>query len=235
VIVVTIGIPRSASTWMYNLVLTLMKWKAGSVEGHYVDMPNSLAALTSDSNDCSIVVKTHVGTHDFWQTIPSDAHFIITTRDIRDGIASSRQMFKSVSFDQAIEYSRAAANFSMQAADQQNALVFKYEDKFFDKLSTVTTVAERLDIPVTVPEAKEILDQLSRESVLKKIRKLQRDGIIGDDSDEGSYDPITHWHPGHIKDGRTGKYLDILSDIEISSLSKYFQDYFQKFYRNNVI
>ncbi len=231
-VVFTIGIPRSASTWMYNLVLALLERQTSSVDGHYVDVPNSLAALISDRNEREIAIKTHVGTHDFWETVPTDAHFIITTRDVRDGIASSRHMFQSVSFQRAIQYSRAAADFSMRAANQQNALVFRYEDKFFEQLSTVIAVAEQLGVPVRTSDAEDILDQLSRENVLKRIKKLQMDGVIGDDADSASHDPRTHWHPGHLKDGRVGKYIDILSQDEIDLVTESFKDYSYHFYGN---
>lgn len=229
-IVVTIGIPRSASTWMYNLVLALMERQGGPVDGYYVDVPNIFSELTSNSNERSIVVKTHVGTHDFWEAVPSDAYFIITTRDIRDAIASSRQMFKSVSFQRALDYSRAAADFSMRAANQNNALVFRYEESFFGKPSTVMRVAKRLGLPITTSDAEDILDQFSRANVLNNIKKLQADGVIGDDTDESSHDPRTHWHPGHLKDGKVGKYSDILSELEIDSITKIFNDYSCRFY-----
>jgi len=231
VIVATIGIPRSGTTWMYNLVLTLAgHHRATLVDGYFIDVGDRLETLMANSDERTLVVKTHVGSPDFWQTMPSDAHFFITTRDVRDGIASSRVMFPFVQFEQAIAYSRVAADFSFQAAEHGNALVFRYEDKFFEKLSTVTAVANQLGIPLSSEHAQTILDQLSRKKIIETIRKLQEDGIIGGDDDAASHDPLTQWHPGHVKDGRIGKYRDILSEEESALINESFEDYMRHFY-----
>lgn len=229
-IVATLGIPRSATTWMYNLVLAIVGTKLDSVRGYFIDVEDTLETFVAKSDGNTIVVKTHVGSHDFWQSLPDDAHLFITTRDVRDGIASSRHMFPFVQFEQAVEYSRTSANFSIQAAKHRNALVFRYEDKFFEKLSTVKGVADQLGIPLSASDAERILKQLSREKVIEKIKKLQDDGVIGDDNDAASHDRHTQWHPGHVKDGLIGKYRDILSPQESALIDAEFVEYVEQFY-----
>jgi len=55
---------------------------------------------------------------------------------------------------------------------------------------------------------------LTRDEVRQKIGKLKKTGKFGKNPDANSFDLETQWHPGHVGDGKIGKFAGVLSSAQ---------------------
>jgi hypothetical protein len=156
------------------------------------------------------VVKTHIPSAAllFLARFLGGASFL-TVREPRDAIASLMQRFHHT-FDNALA-EVAAGSVRMVALAEDRPFLLRYEDRFFDDPHTVHRVARRLGLKLTDARLAAIHTSLTRDKVHEKIRALTRKGTFGKRPDPDCFDHATHWHPGHVGDGRIGKFVTVLS------------------------
>ena len=213
------GLKSSGSTWLYNVVIRVLKEssrgrgtsKAPSkgVMAFYAD---GLGAFPADSERARyLVVKCHEPSAALlYLTRLTRGRLLVTVREPRDAIVSLIQRFRN-SFDAALkDVTREAASI-VELSRTHETLTLRYEDRFYDRSETIGAIAAHLGVRLSAAARQRIHRSLTRDAVRKRIAALQDRGMFGADPDE--FDPRTHWHPGHVGDGRIGKF-SVLSPVQ---------------------
>jgi hypothetical protein len=157
-----------------------------------------------------LVVKTHTADALLrWLWRIAGGPLLITVREPRDAVASLMSRF-GFPFDVALKNVGAAAACMVDLAALGASLVLRYEDRFFDREKTMVSLARCLGVKVSTPVARRIFGSLTRAAVAEKIDELTRQGVSGPDATSERFDPKTHWHPGHLGSGETGRYRQVL-------------------------
>src|SRR5262249_30835146 len=108
--------------------------------------------------------------------------------------------------------------------------VYRYEDGFFDRFETVSEIADVLGVKVSKAAQLRIFHTLTRDEVRKTIGNLKKKGKFGKKPDANSFDPKTHWHPGHVGDGKIGKFETVLSPAQQKKVLAATRDYTKYFF-----
>lgn len=207
-LVLCAGLKSSASTWLFNAVIGLLRAEGRRVAAFYADDIGDFPAGAERAD--TIVVKTHIPS----QALQFAAHLMgavvfVTVREPRDAIASLMLRFHH-SFDNCLREVKAGAA-AMVELSRSKPLTLRYERRFYDREPTMRLIATRLGVAVNDDTLRTIAASLTRDAVKAKIARLQRAGTFGARSDPDRFDPKTHWHPGHVGDGASGKYAAALS------------------------
>ncbi len=227
--VVCAGLFSSASTWLFNVVAKVLS-------GFQLDPKFSVLQFYADSVDdfpdaqnVCLVAKCHTPKYSLL-LLPTlcDAHVIITVRDPRDAVVSLVDRF-GLPYERALKRVRKSAGAITKLAKNSRPLILRYEDKFFSDHGSISMISRHIGVDVSNHNCELIFDLLRSEAVKQQISAMQEAGVFGTDSGPDSFDVVTHWHPGHVGDGSTGKYLDRLPlerQAEILIETKEYCDYF---------
>ncbi len=148
---------------------------------------------------------------------------LVTVREPRDSVASLMQRFGH-SFESALKDVREGGKHVMALARERRALVLRYEDGFPDEERTIDEVAAFLGVKISASLRGRIFRSLTREAVQKKIRTLH-----AGETDPNAFDPTTQWHPGHVGDGRIGKFKSVLSAAQQRRIAAETKEYAERF------
>ncbi len=209
-VILCVGLKSSGSTWLYNVVIQLLKEKYRTgVTAFYAD---NFAMFPPDTERARVlVIKAHEPSKGLvYLTRVTRGYMFLTLREPRDAIASLMQRFEH-DFDGALkEVTRHSAR--IVELDRDEAMTtYRYEDGFFDRFETIGEIATALGIKVAKAVQMRIYQGLTRDGVRQKIGKLQKTGKFGKKPDANSFDLETQWHPGHVGDGRVGKFKSVLT------------------------
>jgi len=229
-IVLCAGLKSSGSTWLYNAVIQLMRVSVRAsgdrppvVRNFYAEDVATFPPAVRQT-DC-LIVKTH---------IPSPAlRFLvrftrgtvfISVREPRDAIASLMQRFDH-EFDTCLEEVSAGAAAVLELRNSGRHLLLRYENRFTQNRTSLTKIASHLGVTVNRDIIEKIRSNLTSENVTRKVEALRRKGAFGRKPNPNSFDPPTHWHPGHVGDGRIGKYSEVLSLAQQRAILRRLHEY----------
>jgi hypothetical protein len=209
-VILCAGLKSSGSTWLYNVVIQLFRAKLRrGVTAFYAD---GLAMFPDGTEGARIlVVKSHEPSEALVYLVRlTRGCMFLSVREPRDAIASLMQRFGH-GFEGALaETARHSARIAVLAREE-DAITYRYERGFYNRIQTIAEIAAALGIRVNRTTRERIFQSLTRDAVIKKIGALGKKGRFGAKPNADSFDSATHWHPGHIGDGRVGKYTSILS------------------------
>jgi hypothetical protein len=232
-IVLCAGLKSSGSTWLYNAVVQLVRASGRTAGARRRVRPfyaEDLAAFPSGlrPSDC-LIVKTHVPSPAlrFLARFTGGPVFI-SIREPRDAIASLMQRFNH-DFDVCLEEVSAGAAAILELANSGRHLLLRYEDRFTESRRALARIAAHLGTSADQKMRDQIHANLDPTNVARKIEALRRKGIFGHKPDPNTFDPLTHWHPGHVGDGRIGKYGDFLSSNQQRKILKRLDEYCRTF------
>lgn len=204
------GLKSSGSTWLYNVAISVLKeaFKGTKTGAFYADNFGMFPPGAAQAR--ILVLKTHE---------PSDAvlflnrftrgEMLVSVREPRDAVASLMQRF-SHSFESALrDVTVEGERLVALARSSRKALMLRYEDGFTDDEKTVDRVARHLGVTVSDAARRRIFRAHTKEAVKKTIKKLH-----GRRRDPNAFDLTTQWHPGHVGDGRVGKYKTVLTQAQ---------------------
>jgi hypothetical protein len=214
------GMPRSASTWSFNVAVELLRRATDQpVHGGYDE--NVARFLKSAPRTVAhLVLKSHL-TDPVAQTLArvGAASVIYTWRDVADAVVSFMRMFE-VDFGRAYAVMAESLDLYQHYRRDGRTLILSYEEITADHLKSVRKVAEflRLEPSESVIAA---VDQLTAlEHVRRKVqevggleyghRLLRRD--------KTPYDPETLLNVNHIIDGGSGYGRQVLSVSELHQI-----------------
>jgi len=214
-LVLTVGTQASASTWVFNVVraiFTLYRPEALSdmaERGAY-----ALRCLGRGAQD--VVFKAHTVDQDLINlALLAEAKVIVTSRDPGDILVSQADRF-------GYDFKLAAAHLSHSLASiaslppELDVLYLRYEDGFFDSISTVFDIANFIETPVSSAEAEAIAASLTSSAIASHIDDWM---TINGVTDGSHWEADTHWHPGHLGDGKVGKWRDRLSNDQQNAMA----------------
>jgi tetratricopeptide (TPR) repeat protein len=176
--VVIAGVPRSGSTWVYNVTRLLLEISARKI---YACWQADYAPLQHEDADVH-VVKVHS---------PDDLKFpydlvLTTKRDTVDRVASLIRMGwvqkEADNVRKTIQHQEALYQFWKSRAD----IEVSFEAITKQPERAVQQIAHALKLPCTPKKAEDVLNRLSA-------LKMPEEGA--------PHDPVTQLHPGHRSDG----------------------------------
>lgn len=186
VLVLAAGMPRSASTWLYNAVRLLItsspsmsrQFSCGWI-GDWRKLPKRRYMLLK--------------IHGYNETLVNQSESIVYSyRDIRDVMASRLRKFgRAPSIEFADSLIRQYEQW-MGVAE----IVMRYESMLIDKESIINQLARLLD-----------LQDIDSETLLERMRHLSYESP---GSKSAVYHSTNLYHKGHITDGRPGSWKGIL-------------------------
>jgi hypothetical protein len=220
-------LPRSGSTWVYNVARHLL---AQSNRPHTALFTDSFNQLPAEEKTRLFLVKSHTADDELRSaSTQSSLPMLISVRDPRDAIASAIA-FTSARFEVMLDLVCASAEVISRCLDYSGAIVFRYEDGFIGQFDTIERIAAALDIPDDGALFKGIQEDLRVDVVRSKIERLIEAGHFGPVPDSSKFDPVSHWHPSHIADGRIGKYKDLLAADQVAVIEDRLSGFMSVFY-----
>jgi hypothetical protein len=152
---------------------------------------------------------------------------ILSVRDPRDCVASWIQMLgEDFSVFQPRLMRSCFAALSLVRHDYTHTL--RYEDGATASVRTVMDIAAHLGLSIAEHRAAALVKELSPESVKEQIKQMADAGRI-DPSERLIGDAKTLWLPAHVGDGKTGKYLEALSNDQIRAVNYWSRGYCKAF------
>ena len=206
-LVITLGTPASGSTWVFNVVRYLLACS----ERPYISLTadDGVDALDKMSlNGGHVVLKSH-GMDQRLMKIAhvAEAKVIISIRDPLDSLVSQMERFSHSPRHAAVDLTRSLVTIA-SLADHVEKRIYRYEDRFTEDESTIAEIARFLGLNASPDQVHEIFRSLVPSEVKAFIE--ERQSRLGADV-VSSQDPVTQWHPGHLGDGRIGKWVERLS------------------------
>lgn len=207
-LVLCLGLPGSASTWVYNICIHL----SGLRPPHQVSMGfcDDLADLLSKIGDVdpasnALVIKSHcadAGMCDFMTA--NLARPVLSIRDPRDCIVSKMERFDE-SFEDALARVRASCDAVLRLW-RPGVPLLRYEDGFFHSPQVLAALQNYL-APGQRVDLAALGRAYSQEAIMQFIGGLDqidpgRLATYGDDA----VDVVTHWHRNHFGDGLCNKW-----------------------------
>jgi hypothetical protein len=210
--------PRSGSTWSYNVVRSLLKRRGRldtTVHGwidNEVQLDDLLGAYDDSTSD--LVVKVHrLGELALEYIRKGRAKNVFTVRDPRDTVVSIHWMWK-----EPIEQIIASKRFQYIGAlyrrlDEDGKTLFvDYPSLLLQPAATIERVAIYLGIPLTPGEAHAI----QGDHEIRKVAQFSSSPAM--QLFKESYDPETLLHKNHVRDGSQGYWARYLSEQQAQEI-----------------
>lgn len=203
-LVITAGLFRSGSTWLYNAARHLLRAKHGDglVAGFIEDL---------DRGALCQVPAALVKIHEFDEDLARRADVILVShRDLRDVMTSLHRKFGA-------ELSVARAHRVLDQYDRWEArasLAVRYDDIVMAPAETLVRLAAALKVTITSPE--EVLEAMAREEAESRPEPGRQ------------WNRVTALHIGHRVDGRTGQWREWLPTDFVAELETVFAEWMRR-------
>lgn len=198
-LVICDGMPRSASTWSYNVVKELLhgSFPDACVHGAFADeTAQFLAQAPPDASH--LVMKSH--SQDAVARALSKARaadVVYTHRDPADAVASAMWMFE-MDFDGAVAAIESSIELLREHNRSGDALIVSYDEIVGSPRVAVERVASYLGLDA--PPG--LVDRVVAANSLQRVRE-RLDGIAASEQlvrhGGNAYDPETLLHPRHVR------------------------------------
>jgi hypothetical protein len=203
-IVVTLGVPGSASTWIFNVCRELLS-ADGTVAAGFLHRDVDFAAPLA-AGAAHTLFKAHVLSRPMIEKLAAlDARIFVTLRDPRDCVVSLLERFR-YGFDRALrEVMRSAACIVMLGVRADR--VYRYENRYWEQSGIIDDLCAALDLDMPREARDKVTASYHRaalEKVVAAVPSLDEGRLAV--HDDIVYDKLTHWHPNHFGDGIVGKW-----------------------------
>jgi len=205
ILILSAGMQRSGSTWLYNAIRLLLMHSSltREITGH-----GWIGDLSMLPQKKIMLIKIH----DFNQKILDlDLPKIVfySFRDVRDALASSKRKWNQ-------EPSMKLADRLIQNDRQWRShahFIVRYESMMKDQLGTLLALSNML----------KITDGSNIQEIISEIDALKYEN-------PGNKNPLYHMenllHKGHITDGRHGSWKGILEDALLEQIQTKYREWF---------
>jgi glycosyltransferase involved in cell wall biosynthesis len=206
------GLYSSGSTWMFNLAVGMMKSGGRSaIATVYADEYGGDAEFFA--KDSAVVFKSHRPGRSFRDRLKrGDLSLILTVREPRDAVASLMLRW-DLDFELALARVESSGHALARLAGHPK-LLLRYEEDFTGKDETLANVARYLGIDVPPELRADLRAGLTQAAVRSQIVAWRNAGLLGFGRPDAEFEPATHWHVGHVGDGKIGKWRAVLSDVQ---------------------
>ncbi len=203
-LVICDGMPRSASTWSYNVAIGLLRRSQPTVEthgGYDEDIACFLAALPPTA--AHAVAKCHqLDQCGRALARTGAAKLIYTWRDPADAAVSCMQMF-GYDFEGALAIVDSSLGLYHFHRLSGNALILDYEQIAAASIDAIRRIATHLGLADSEDAIQAVANLTSLQRFKQHVESLDDSPhLVNDGTHE--YDPETLLHRRHIRDGRVG-------------------------------
>ena len=205
-IVICDGMPRSGSTWAFNVCLRLvrLRWPGANVYCGFRQWIGEYLNEMGPEHDHA-VLKTHrLDTEGMALSLTAGVRSIHTYRDPYDAVFSFLSLFDP-DFETALQALRNALVTRAFHFAYGNALMVPYHRIRRAPTRTIRDIADYLGVAL----GPEQVSLIHAETGFQKVKDWS--STIGDDPSrevvrlrEMAFDPETNFHRNHIRDGRSG-------------------------------
>jgi hypothetical protein len=223
------GMPRSGSTWQYQIVSHLLEESRGGLRGGFLEQPEDFERIAEQTADRPLwlALKTHHGHPPYAQALREGrALAVYSYRDLRDVMYSLMHKMH-LSFDEVLQKDLLEQCFIDHVfwTELPNVLCQRYEDIMADPVGGVKEIAAFLAVPLSDAEAVRLADQYSLEANRLRARQLMEQfhnkGIdLKQPENAVLHDEHTQLHWNHIRDGRVGSWRDEATPEQVVVLTK---------------
>jgi hypothetical protein len=216
-----LGMFSSASTWTFNVVQQVAAAVApgGAHRSLFLDFDDGLPSV-----DDMLVVKTH-GSAVARQLGQLAAGIVITLRDPRDAVVSLMTSNR-LPFEIALRMTEVSAMTCLPFVRHPRAVVFRFEDRFFEDPMTVERIAALFPVRLPAGESERIFTALRREAVDAFIAEM-----AGKPTTQRAFNAVTGqldvfhvatgWHKHHAeRKGEVGRWHRELSDAQVWAIEQ---------------
>jgi hypothetical protein len=182
-LVLSAGMPRSGSTWLYNALRLLLAQRFPAPGALACGWVGDIARIPADAS-CRLVKI-----HEWNAPLAAEAGFVTWSyRDLRDAMASQHRKFGGALTLPFADYLLRQDARWMARADH----VMRYEAMLADPVQELARLAAALGLhDVDLPALRRTLDALSYDSEGPR---------------NAAYHELTLLHRGHVTDGRAGSW-----------------------------
>lgn len=202
-LILSAGMPRSGSTWLYNVIRILI-----TDSGLYSNRirPGWVEDLAEENQFSDALVKLH----EYDKKLAAKADFIFYSfRDIRDALASAKRKFGRQPTLEHVDF--LVEEHSKWILIAQYSM--KYEDMLTSPQLIINAVATILGIKdYSVEALMEELNSLSYQSYGER---------------NGTYNSLNLFHKDHITSGKISDYQDELSSSLVQQINDRHQVWFE--------
>ena len=223
-IVISAGISRSGSTWVYNAILNLLR--AGHQARGRFENELSETLLRELRPDVTWVVKCHRPTRGFLNMAQVwGLPVFLSVRDPRDCVTSLMRQF-GLSFEESLKTVAEDFEACQEIYFNKISLIIRYESGVGD-FNTIKNIVNFLNIRIDEENISIIHKKLQPncirktiEDIYKKELNLENKGAEAEylKSGNASRIPEAQWHPNHIGPGEVGGYRDYLSSDQLAEI-----------------
>ena len=200
-LIVTAGMPRSGSTWLYNAVRLLLEYTGKLDIG-----AGWISDFNSFKNHDVVILKIHY----FEPVIANNATMILYSyRDIRDALASFKRKFGN---EPSIEQARKFIH-NDKIWREKASFIMKYEDMIAAQEKTLEEIARFSGI------IHADLKQVIRDINAMTYEKGEKRNDV--------YNMENLLHKNHITDGRHGSWDGYVPEDLITQIESEFKDWLQ--------
>ena len=228
-LVATIGMHASASTWVFNLVRELIISALGDdrVLAFYTDAVEQVPHDAARAGR-HMVIKSHQGSEalDAWLTA-KQARTFLSVRDPRDACISMSQRFNAP-LNHSVRWIANDCTRLLRLAPQGHTLL-RYEDRFFDDPTAAQRLAHALGLSLAPAAIDAIFNRYRTEAVRSFAQRLadlppERLTTVA----SVPMDRVTQILAPHIGDARSGKWRDLPAPAQ-AELTRLFGPFLDRF------
>ena len=240
---------RSGSTLIFNFLRELLnqyifeRQKKANVLSFYTDQVNDIAMFESeiknkiyslDIESAYIIIKTHKPSEQLITFIKDNNGKIFWThRDPRDCASSFMTQFYR-DFEGSFRSIVSSCNAYLHLSKIVHPFDIIYERDLINDntINIFNDIALYMGINITKNNMNEIRSKLNSKNTKEFIVENEKNGNLNTKDPVRSADPIMLWHPNHIGDGRSGKYMAVLHEMNIRRIDFLLMDYMEQFNYN---
>jgi hypothetical protein len=219
-IILSIGLPSSASTWLFNVIRDILSdreviaFEATSLEA--LELPLRRTGTVA-------LIKCHTVSVPFFRMLQlAGAKAIISLRDPRDATASVVNRVLPQPQDAIHNVSRSLSAVLTARSGLQSQILL-YEDRFFEQHTTLLDLASFLNVRLSPAGAQDIFDRYSISNVRARLDSLREANSMAT-SETGLYDAKTMFNDKHIGDTMSGKWKITFKDVLAEEIDNLFGD-----------
>lgn len=210
------GVPRSASTWAFNVALGLIRGSYPSSEvrhGYNESVVDFLAAVPPTAGHA--VMKCHdLDASGKALVRMGAAKTIYTWRDPADAAVSCMRKL-DCDFERAVSLIEPSLSLYRLHREWGTTLILAYDEIMAGSFDAVVRISHYLGLEYNPVVLEAVASENAFERVREKVGRLDGDDARLTRAGEVAYDPETLYHPGHIRDGSSGYGRRLLSADEV--------------------
>lgn len=223
-LIITAGMYGAGTTWTHNVLLNALETRGLHTHAAYAERLGLFLLMKLRNHD-ALLLKAHALSMEDENVLrASDSKVLIPIRDPRDAVCSLMARFGN-SFEKAAARVKGCADNILDVQVRLPHSIFRYEDHFIERTSSVQDVARAAGVHLSAGEAMNLHETLSADRVRQQVQKAVSSGAPY----WRGYDSKTQWHRNHLGDGKVGKFRTNLDAAQIQILNRKFSRFLHEF------